>query len=216
MRRQKRILVIDSRPEQLARAESALLADDWLVLASGRAEATHLLARTFRPELILLSADLWAEHAFELADTLHGDERTASIPLAMFSSRPEAVLVRAFRAGADLLLGDRFDADDLVQLEALSPRPGQQRLFQWINLCRLDGTLTVRAKGRSGFATFADGALVDAGFAGFTGEEALVAMVRANLVELAFAGAAELEQPVEVDVEVEVVEAPEHPWDLAA
>ncbi len=214
----RRILVIDSRTDQLVKHEQALLAEGWLVLTSAKPEAAMLLARTFRPDTILLSADLASGAVLEIAAELRLDERTREVPLAMYSSAPQKLVIDALDVGADLVLPATLDATARARLRSatsVTPRTSTLRLFRFVRDCALDGVATVTASAGSGWASFSDGILVDASFAGFSGADAVVAMAGAQVKGVEFCGSDEVVEELDAEIEV-VAEGPEHPWDLAA
>lgn len=221
----RRVLLVDDDVDHLIEAEAELEARGHLVLATTRAEFAALLARTFQPAVMVLSADLLADHAHEILDELRDDARTAHLPVVLMSNRLEECIVAGLAAGAVAAIRrpvDREGLDLIDQAAALGRREGRLRsrgeplLARLLLLARanaLTGTLHVRSSTCSGQATFEAGALLAASFAEFRLEEALVAMLSARLKEVAFEPDREIEP---VDVFEVLSEQRDPPWDLAA
>ncbi len=74
-------LVIDGDPEALGRYRQLLEPDGFQVIAAPNGATGRRRAIDDRPDLIVLDALLPDVDGFELASTLHGDPRTAAIPV---------------------------------------------------------------------------------------------------------------------------------------
>lgn len=211
----RRLLVIDDRDERRAQIEQALASDGWLVRTSTEPEAASRLARTFQPSTILLAADRASVVASATAALKQGP--CGETPLVVTSPAPHRCLAQVLEAGAALVLPLPLDA---AARERLRDAPtgfassASVRLFRSVRDCGLDGTVFCVASAGPGWARFIGGTLVDASFAGYSGAEAVVAMLSARIHRFDFACA---DEPVEeIDAELLVEEGPVHPWELAA
>ena len=87
-----RILLIDDDAQGVQRITSRLVAEGWTVLTAASGEQGSSLARRERPDLVLLDRLLPDMDGFDLATRLSEDPRTQSIPVVLFTVRPERAL----------------------------------------------------------------------------------------------------------------------------
>ena len=227
MNTQRRAMVVDVEMDELLAVEAELRARGYLVLTTARFDNAALMARTFRPDVLVLSADLPGEQSFEILEQLAADARTAGLPVVMKGGAEEAA-VRALLAGATAVVGRPIDAlglsliDEAAELprRALRLEEGERgllvRLLKSIRAARFTGTLFAHATSSDGAARFEAGGFVEASFAGFLGEEALAAMVDGRLAAVEFTSERELaSEEIEIEIEAATL-VDEGPWDLAA
>ncbi len=108
----QRILVIEDNPVNLELVLAILEPVGCQILTAGTAEVGLQIARTERPDLILLDVHLPGMSGYEVAPRLKADPATAAIPIvAVTAQAMRGEETRARDAGCDALLTKPVDAD---------------------------------------------------------------------------------------------------------
>lgn len=109
-----RILVVDDNPG-IRTHVSELLAGRYQVLQAASGHEAERLARSERPDVLLIDVSMPHMDGFELLRRLRDDELTAAIPAILFTAYGHRdTEVQAFRAGADHYFEKPFTADQLL------------------------------------------------------------------------------------------------------
>ncbi len=107
-----RILVIEDNPVNLELVLAILEPVGCQILTAGTAEVGLQIARTERPDLILLDVHLPGMSGYEVAPRLKADPATTAIPIvAVTAQAMRGEETRARDAGCDALLTKPVDAD---------------------------------------------------------------------------------------------------------
>lgn len=107
-----RLLVVDDEPAVLAFIREALTDEGYTVQTAGNGEEALQLARSLRPDLILLDVRLPGLDGWDVLDELRaatGKQSPVVVMTAGFDGQD-----RALATGAQGYLGKPFDLDDLI------------------------------------------------------------------------------------------------------
>jgi diguanylate cyclase (GGDEF)-like protein len=96
------------------------------VLRVGDGEEALRMARTLRPDVVVLDVEMPDLDGYEVTRRLRKDARTRTIPVLLLTARSEGVdVVRGFEAGGDDYLRKPFSSEELaVRVGALLERRG--------------------------------------------------------------------------------------------
>jgi len=109
MQEQKRILVIDSEPDNLYSARDLLNAEGYEVLTHPSPFGIPGLIRTAAPDLVLIGVNAPFFPGVDLAAYLWSDDRTRAIPIVLYTSDDERTLmstVATYRLSGYIRKGD--------------------------------------------------------------------------------------------------------------
>jgi len=109
MQEQKRILVIDSEPDNLYSARDLLNAEGYEVLTHPSPFGIPGLIRTAAPDLVLIGVNTPFFPGVDLAAYLWSDDRTRAIPIVLYTSDDERTLmstVATYRLSGYIRKGD--------------------------------------------------------------------------------------------------------------
>jgi len=109
----KRILVVDDDRTFLELAERLLLKDGFSTICSNFPRSAHQLARTAKPDAILLDLIMPDFDGWQVLDTLRRDPVTMSIPVIILSIADEKK--RALEAGATAVVTKPVDRAQLLE-----------------------------------------------------------------------------------------------------
>lgn len=108
-----RVLIVDDEKEYLDLAK-AMLSNDMEVLVSQSAETGLHIARTARPDVILLDIRIPRADGIDLCEEIRSGESTKHIPVLMLTGLcDKESRIRAFSAGADDFISKPFTEDEL-------------------------------------------------------------------------------------------------------
>ena len=121
--RQRTILVVDDERPLLTLLSEYLASKGFQVLTARDGQAGLEVARSARPDLIVLDVMLPRLDGYAVARALKGDPGTATIPIIIFSTRVSAADQAAFKAaGAEVHVLKPFDPEQLLaKILALLP-----------------------------------------------------------------------------------------------
>lgn len=119
----KRILIIEDMPENLRLFRAILQLEDAVVLEAQRAQLGIELARTERPDLILMDMQMPEMDGLSATQILRDDPQTRDIPIVIITaSAMSADRKRAFEAGCNGYITKPIDPMSMVaQLAAFFP-----------------------------------------------------------------------------------------------
>ncbi len=95
MEERKRILVVDDDPEHLYIARELLSAEGYEVLTHRSPFGVLGLIAASSPDLVLMDVNLPLFPGIDLAAYLRSDERTRTVPVVLYSSADERLLMSA-------------------------------------------------------------------------------------------------------------------------
>ena len=113
----KNILLIDDEGDILKLAKARLEASGYRVITLDSGERALEVARTEKPDLILLDIVMPGKDGYGVCKELKADKATAGIPVIIFTAQyldKEDVKLRSREAGADDYILKPFDAKDLL------------------------------------------------------------------------------------------------------
>lgn len=112
---QRTILVVDDERPILSLLSEYLASKGFQVLTARDGQAGLEVARSARPDLIVLDVMLPRLDGYAVARALKGDPATAAIPIIIFSTRSSAADQAAFKAaGAEVHVLKPFDPEQLL------------------------------------------------------------------------------------------------------
>ena len=101
----KKILIVEDDPDIASTVDYNLREEGYLTEKTGDGRQVLDLAKTFKPDLILLDVMLPGMNGFDICKTLKSNNRTSSIPIIMLTVKSGEV---------DVVLGLELGADDYV------------------------------------------------------------------------------------------------------
>jgi len=198
-----KLLVIDSNVFFVKRLTDALKVEGFEVMhATQSAYALTMLEYT-PPVAILCATNLRELGAFELPRIIHGDAKTANIPILAMGDAGDQALMEAFRAGCDDYIDRRLGPENIAaqvrsflrsRKEGFHPTqmlPSTQTALEG-NLSHLDlpgviqmlghsrqgGALHINARDLDGIIFFDAGDVVHAESGDFIGDDAVVHIIK--------------------------------------
>ncbi len=97
----RRVLLVDDQPFFLAMAQNLLRPGGYKVQTASNGREALQVARTTRPDVILLDVEMPGMDGFETCRRLKADPATAEIPIVMLTASTDRKLTqKAFQAGA--------------------------------------------------------------------------------------------------------------------
>ena len=109
----KRILIVDDDRAFLELAERLLLKEGFSAISTNLPRSARQLARTVRPDLVLLDIMMPDFDGWAVLETLQRDPVTASIPVVILSIIDEKK--RAYEAGAAAVIAKPVDRAELLR-----------------------------------------------------------------------------------------------------
>jgi len=110
----KRILVVDDEPSILETIKFHLEISDYDVLSAVDGMEALKLARTEKPDLILLDLMLPKMDGFKVCKMLKMDRRYKNIPIVMLTAKAGSIdEVEGYQSGADAYVKKPFDLEAL-------------------------------------------------------------------------------------------------------
>ncbi len=114
---EKTVLVSDNEEPLRALVAAALASDGYRILEAGDGEETLRLARSERPDLIVLDMMMPALSGIDVLEALRRDAELSRTPVLMLTARAQASdRADALRAGADEFLTKPFSPRRLAEL----------------------------------------------------------------------------------------------------
>ena len=124
----KRILIVDDEPSILETVKLHLELSDYDVLAASDGMEALKIARTEKPDLILLDLMLPKIDGYKVCKMLKMDRRFKSIPIIMLTAKAGSVdEVQGYESGADAYIKKPFDLEALSSLvqDMIAREPGE-------------------------------------------------------------------------------------------
>ncbi len=110
-----KILIAEDEPDIRELVALILQLDGHEVVQARDGQEAVEMARTARPDLILMDVRMPRMTGYEACEVLKGDPATANIPVVFLSAKGQAGEIEAgYRAGAAAYLLKPFDAEDLL------------------------------------------------------------------------------------------------------
>ena len=109
-----KLLLIDSNVFFAKRLSEALKQEGFEVVHSTQSEYALTMLEWNTPQAILCATNLREMGAYEIPRILHGDAKTAQIPIIAVGEGGEHALMKAFRAGCDDYVDRRAGADSIA------------------------------------------------------------------------------------------------------
>lgn len=108
-----KLLLVDDIPENLEIIGSCLK-PEYRILAARNGEKAIALAKTRKPDLILLDILMPGMDGFDVLKTLKSDKETEKIPVIFISSIDQRdIIIRGFQAGAQDYISKPYEAEEL-------------------------------------------------------------------------------------------------------
>lgn len=200
---QPRVLLIDSNVYFSKKLNSALRKEGFEVLTSTQAAYGLTMLEWNMPAAILCATNLREMNAYKIAPIIHGDPKTASIPIIAIGSGGDQALMEAFRSGCDDYVDRRCGAEDIavhVRHFLLSRQEGFQPtqmvptsmatltgdlsrldlpgVMQMLNQARQTGALNINAGDVDAVIYFDGGEVTHAECGPYFGDEAVVHILK--------------------------------------
>lgn len=113
-RQMPRVLLIDSNVIFVKRMTDALVKEGFQVMHHPEATYALTMIEWNPPDLILCATELREMGAFEIVSVLHGDPKTAKIPVLAIGSGADKGPLDAYRAGCDDYIDRRRNPADIA------------------------------------------------------------------------------------------------------
>lgn len=119
----RRILVIEDEPDLVQMVKVRLESNGYEVLVAHDGQEGLRIARTERPDLLILDLMLPKVNGYEVCTMLKQDTRYQKIPIIMFTAKAQEKDEKlGLECGADAYVRKPFDAKELLgQIRALLP-----------------------------------------------------------------------------------------------
>jgi response regulator RpfG family c-di-GMP phosphodiesterase len=201
---QNNILVIDPDPEQAVILELNLASKGFSVEVVGNTRLGMEHALKKKVDLVITEVDLKPIDGFEFARRIHGNEKTADLPIIFFTTRSDQKDVdRGFELGAADYLVKPSSVDVVVAkvqrtLQSLAARSAPAAagrgggvsgslkemdlpdLVQVLSQGRKSGALHIQSSAGPGEIHFAEGKIVHVAYKGQEGEQAFYDLLHLN------------------------------------
>ncbi len=199
-----KILVIDSNMFFVKRLSDALKNDGFEVVHCTHAAYALTMLEWNPPTAILCSTNLRELGAFELPRIVHGDMKTAAIPILAMGDGGDQALMAAFRAGCDDYIDKRLGPENIAShiktflrsrnegfqptqmlesqetaLEGSLSHLDLPGVIQMLGLSRQSGALHVNAAGIDGIIFFDIGDVLHAEAGDNVGDDAVIHIIKA-------------------------------------
>lgn len=200
---QPKILLIDSNVYFSKKLSNALKTEGFEVVTSSQAAYALTMLEWNRPAAVLCATNLREMSAYEIAPILHGDAKTAAIPIIAVGNGGDQALMEAFRSGCDDYVDRRCSPDDIaahVRAFLLSRQEGFQPtqmvpsamttltgdlsrmdlpgVIQMLNQARQTGALNINAGDTDGVIYFDGGEISHAECGKLFGDEAVIHILK--------------------------------------
>jgi DNA-binding response OmpR family regulator len=199
-----KILVIDSNMFFVKRLTEALKNDNFEVVHCTHAAYALTMLEWNPPTAILCSTNLRELGAFELPRIVHGDIKTAAIPILAMGDGGDQALMAAFRAGCDDYIDKRLGPENIAShiktflrsrnegfqptqmlesedtaLEGSLSHLDLPGVIQMLGHSRQSGALHVNAFDLDGIIFFDTGDVLHAEAGDFVGDDAVIHIIKA-------------------------------------
>ena len=112
----KRILVVDDEPDILLMVSNRLKASGYDVVSAADGQAGLEMAKTSRPDLIILDLMLPKMDGYKVCSFIKKDSRYSKIPVIMFSAKAQQDDIKmGEEVGADAYIVKPFDSRVLLE-----------------------------------------------------------------------------------------------------
>ena len=198
-----RVLLIDSNVYFVKRMTDALVKEGFQVMHHPEASYALTMIEWNPPDLILCATELREMGAFEIVSVLHGDPKTAKIPVLAIGSGADKGPLDAYRAGCDDYIDRRRNPGDIANhlISFLhSSRHGFQPnellattdtslsgnlehldlpgIMQMLDQSRKTGALHINAGATDGVLFYEGGEILHAEFDKLAGDDAVIQIVK--------------------------------------
>jgi DNA-binding response OmpR family regulator len=198
-----KVLLIDSNVFFAKRLTDALKKEGFDVESATQSAFALTMLEWNTPQAILCATNLREMNAYEIPKILHGDLKTAHIPIIALGDGGEHALITAFRAGCDDYIDRKLGPDQIAQhvrtflrshLEGFQPTqmlesqdtalegslshldlPG---VIQMLSHSRQTGALHINAEETDGILFFASGDVQHAESGDLIGDDAVIHIVK--------------------------------------
>lgn len=111
----KKILMVDDQPFILTIGREILERGGFSVITANDGLEGVTVAKTHRPDLIIMDVEMPNMNGFEACRRLRQDETLKQTPIIMLTSKTEAnYMEEGFRAGATLYIGKPINEEKLI------------------------------------------------------------------------------------------------------